>query len=64
MTSNYFRITAGTVDPHTSPTVSAILALLLENAGVNVEYKLMWNQIHTDADTENGFIDWVESICR
>ena len=63
VTSKYFRITVGTTDPHTSPTVSAVLALLLQNAGVNVEYELMWNQIHTDADTANGFIDWVESIC-
>lgn len=33
VTAPYFRITVGTTDPHTSPTVSAVFALLLENAG-------------------------------
>lgn len=62
-TAQHFRITVGTTDPHTSPSVSAIFALLLQMSGVDVEYELMWNQIHTDADTATGLIEWVDALC-
>lgn len=64
VTAQHFRITVGTTDPHTSPSISAVFALLLQMSGVDVEYELMWNQLHTDADTATGFIEWVESICQ
>ncbi len=62
-TAQHFRITVGTTDPHTSPSASAIFALLLQMSGVDVEYELMWNQIHTDADTATGLIEWVDALC-
>lgn len=61
--AEHFRINVGTADPHTSPTVSASLALYLQKYGFDTEYNLLWKQIHTDADTVGAFEDWVDSIC-
>ncbi|MBR1584772.1 MAG: alpha/beta hydrolase, partial [Clostridia bacterium] len=59
----HFRINVGTQDRDTSSTVSAVFALLLQNAGYDVEYNLMWNQPHIDADVEGAFEAWVNAIC-
>lgn len=62
--AQYYRICVGTKDADTSPTISGSFALLLEKAGLNVQYELIWNEIHTDADYENGFESWVDSVCK
>lgn len=62
--ARHFRINVGTQDSDTSPTVSAVLALLLKSKGVDTDYNLMWNLPHIDADFEGEFEDWVNSICK
>ncbi|MGN0806746.1 MAG: subtype B tannase [Candidatus Coproplasma sp.] len=62
--SDYFRICVGTQDRDTSPTISAVFALLLQNAGYPVDYNLIWNQPHLDADIAGEFEAWVNDICK
>lgn len=60
----HFRINVGSEDSDTSPLVSGIFAILLANAGIDVEYNLEWGFGHIDADYPEDFIDWVDSICK
>ena len=62
--AQYYRICVGTKDTDTSPSISGSFALLLQKAGFDVQYELIWNEIHTDADYENGFESWVDSVCK
>lgn len=59
----YFRICVGTQDSDTAPLVSGVFALLLEKAGYDVDYNLIWNMGHTDADYAGALEAWVDSIC-
>lgn len=61
--AGHFRICVGTQDRDTATTVSATLALFLQNQGIDAVYDLFWNQIHTDADLDGAFEAWVDSIC-
>ena len=61
--SPYFRICMGTQDTDTSPFVSATLALLLQQRGVQTQFKLLWAWGHNDVDTPTGLLDWIQSIC-
>ncbi|MBQ8160299.1 MAG: hypothetical protein IJ083_06055 [Clostridia bacterium] len=62
--AQHFRICVGTKDTDTAPVIAASFALLLKKAGIDTTYELIWNEIHTDAEYENGFEDWVDSVCR
>ncbi|MCD8332883.1 MAG: alpha/beta hydrolase, partial [Clostridiales bacterium] len=61
--AKYFRIRVGASDADTSFTVSMALALKLENAGKPVDYALVWDKPHCEADYPGEFCDWIESIC-
>ena len=58
-----FRICVGTKDTDTAPVIASSFALLLEKAGIDVDYELIWNEVHTDAEYENGFENWVDAVC-
>jgi hypothetical protein len=64
-TAPYFRIRVGTKDEHTSFTVAMNLALALETfTKSSVDYAMIWNQGHGEADYEGDFLAWVERICK
>ncbi|MCD8151972.1 MAG: hypothetical protein LUD71_02640 [Clostridiales bacterium] len=61
--AKYFRIRVGASDADTSFTMSMALALKLANAGKPVDYALVWDKPHCEADYPGEFCDWIESIC-
>ena len=64
-TADHIRIRVGTEDGNTSLSVSAILALALEDkTDADVDYALVWAQPHGDADYEGELISWIDSICK
>ena len=64
-TADHIRIRVGTEDGNTSLSVSAVLALALENkTDADVDYALVWAQPHGDADYEGELISWIDSICK
>ena len=66
--ATYWRLRNGTADQHTSFTINFNLAKTLMKyvPGVNVDYHLVWDMQHGDAEgTSTGtFIDWVNQICK
>ena len=63
-TAKFFRIRHGSADRDTSLAVPAILALKLQNNGVNVDFFSPWGQGHGgDYDLPELF-DWIDSICK
>lgn len=58
----YFRIRVGARDPHTSFSVSLLLALKLANAGAAVDYKLVWDLPHSEADEPHALTDWIHQL--
>ena len=63
--ADHIRILVGTEDGNTSFSISAILALELENnTDTDVDYALVWAQPHGDADYEGELISWIDSICK
>ena len=64
-TADHIRIRVGTEDGNTSLSVSAVLALALEDkTDADVDYALVWAQPHGDADYEGELISWIDSICK
>jgi hypothetical protein len=64
-TAPYFRIRVGTKDEHTSFTVALNLALALEtHTRSTVDYAMIWNQGHGNADYEGDLLAWIERICK
>lgn len=60
--SQYWRIRHGATDRDTSLAIPAILSILLENNGKNVDFFSPWNTGHSgDYDLEELF-DWIDSI--
>ncbi len=59
-----FRIRVGASDADTAFTVSMTLALRLQNAGHAVDYALVWDQPHCDADYPGEVLDWIDAICK
>jgi len=59
-----FRIRVGASDADTAFTVSMTLALRLQNAGCAVDYALVWDQPHCDADYPGEVLDWIDEICQ
>ena len=59
-----FRIRHGAADRDTALAIPAILALTLQNNGVNVNFFSPWGQGHGgDYDLDELF-DWIDSICK
>jgi len=62
--AGHFRIRHGAADRDTSLAVPAILALKLQNSGVDVNFFSPWGIGHAgDYDLEQLF-DWIDSICK
>lgn len=60
----FFRIRVGASDADTAFTVSMALALRLENAGEVVDYALVWDRPHCQADYPGDVCQWIEDICE
>ena len=60
--AEHYRIRVGAKDPDTSFTISMSLACRLAEAGKPVDYQLVWNQPHCEADYPGEIIDWIENL--
>ena len=60
--ASWYRIRVGACDADTSFAVSMILALKLANAGKRVDYALVWDQPHCEADYPDEICNWIEQI--
>ena len=64
VTAKHFRIRHGAIDRDTALAISAILALKLQNSGVDVNFYSPWNRGHAgDYDLPELF-NWIDSICK
>ena len=64
-TAEHIRIRVGTQDADTALSVSAVLALSLENkTDADVDYALVWNQGHGNADYDGELLQWIDKICK
>ncbi len=63
VTADFFRIRTGTYDADTAFTISMALALKLIESGKNVDYALVWDKPHCEADYSGELCDWIERIC-
>ena len=59
----FFRIRVGACDADTAFTISMALALKLAEAGKSVDYALVWDRPHCEADYPGEVCDWIEQIC-
>ena len=62
--AEHFRIRVGAYDADTSLTISMTLALKLAEAGADIDYALVWDKPHCDADYPGEVCDWIEKICN
>ena len=62
--AKYFRIRVGAGDADTSFSVSMTLAVKLMNAGCPVDYAMVWDQPHSEADYPGEVLQWIENICK
>lgn len=60
--ANYFRIRVGACDADTAFVISMALALKLSEAGKDVDYALVWDLPHCEADYPGEVCDWIEEI--
>lgn len=62
--AQHFRIRVGGQDADTSTTISMSLALKLKkyNCGT-VDYAIVWDQPHCDADYPGEICQWIKAIC-
>ncbi len=61
--AGHYRINVGACDADTAFTVSMSLAVKLANLGKDVEYNLIWDKPHCEADYPFEVCDWIETIC-
>ena len=63
--AKHFRIRVGGKDADTATTISMALALKLQkhNCGA-VDYAIVWDQPHCDADYPGEICNWIRSICE
>ncbi|MCC8099562.1 MAG: prolyl oligopeptidase family serine peptidase [Clostridiales bacterium] len=61
--AKFYRIRVGASDADTSFSIGMTLALKLANAGKPVDYALVWDQPHCEADYAGEVCDWIESVC-
>ncbi|MCD7763425.1 MAG: hypothetical protein LUI14_09580 [Lachnospiraceae bacterium] len=62
--AKYFRVRVGACDADTSFMIGMTLALKLANSGKPVDYALVWDKPHCEADYPGEVCDWIESICK
>ncbi|MGM9607497.1 MAG: hypothetical protein ACI3XJ_08355 [Oscillospiraceae bacterium] len=63
--AEHYRIRVGASDADTSFTIGMTLALRLVNANCgSVDYALVWEQPHCEADYPGEVCDWIASICK
>ena len=62
--AEHYRIRVGACDADTAFSVSMVLALTLANAGKDVDYALVWDRPHCEADYPGEVCDWSESLCE
>ena len=62
--AKHYRIRVGASDADTSLSVSMTLAVMLQNAGHPVDYALMWDQPHSEADIPGEVLKWIDGICE
>lgn len=60
--ARFYRIRVGASDADTAFTVSMILAVKLANAGMPVDYALVWDKPHCEADYPGEVCEWIERI--
>ena len=60
--ASYFRICLGSKDSDTSFAISRMLYLLLKKNSIPVDYHIIWGLGHCDADYQEKFGLWVDSI--
>ena len=61
--AGFFRIRVGACDADTAFTISMALALKLAEAGKSVDYALVWDRPHCEADYPGEVCGWIEEIC-
>ena len=62
--AKHYRIRVGASDADTSLSVAMTLALKLHNANCGtVDYALVWDQPHSEADYPGDVLAWIDSIC-
>lgn len=62
--ARHYRIRVGANDADTSFAVSMALAVGLANAHRDVDYAIVWEQPHAQADYPGEVCDWIERLCR
>lgn len=60
--AKHYRIRVGGSDADTSFSVAMTLAIRLQNAGFSVDYALVWDQPHTEADYPGEVLKWIDSL--
>lgn len=61
--AKHYRVRVGSCDADTSFMISMTLAVKLANAGCgSVDYALVWDQPHCDADYPEEVCDWIASL--
>lgn len=60
----HYRIRMGTDDAESAFVISLVLALRLREAGVpDVDYALVWDQPHGQADPPGAVCRWIDRLC-
>lgn len=63
--AKHYRIRVGASDADASLSVSMTLALKLQNAGCGtVDYAMVWDQPHSEADYPGEVCRWIDEICK
>jgi hypothetical protein len=62
--ARHFRFCVGAQDADTAFTISLALAVKLENLHHDVEYHLVWDKPHCEADYPGEVCDWIDRLCR
>ncbi|MCR5757975.1 MAG: alpha/beta hydrolase [Selenomonas sp.] len=63
-TAKHYRIRHGAIDRDTTLAIPAILALKLENNGVDVDFYSPWNKGHAGDYDLLELFNWMDSICK
>ncbi|MCD7946665.1 MAG: hypothetical protein LUF81_08720 [Clostridiales bacterium] len=62
--AGHYRINVGACDADTAFIISMSLAVKLANLGKDVEYHLIWDKPHCEADYPFEVCDWIEKLCK
>jgi len=62
--AKHYRVRVGASDADTSFSVAMTLAVKLSNAGLPVDYALVWDQPHSEADYPGEVLEWIDRITK